>query len=195
MESAPKSMESTPKPIEPAPFPIAPGAFDIAMRFVIPEEGGYVDNPSDPGGATNYGISQAANPDIDVASLTLEQAEEIYRERYWIPAGCPELPAALACCHMDWAVNHGVVGAIETLRQVLGLPPGATWDETIPTAVRRTPEGKLVRTYLDKRTQWYNTIALSRPTLAVFLIGWLNRVRALRGYLQSRFPAIAQELN
>lgn len=58
-------------------------AFDYAMRF---EGGGVVHEvPGDPGGLTKWGLSQRANPDLDIANLSREDAIEAYRERYWTP--------------------------------------------------------------------------------------------------------------
>ena len=54
-----------------------------AVRYTLANEGGYSDHPSDRGGATNYGISSHAHPDVDVYSLTPEGAEDLYIQRYW----------------------------------------------------------------------------------------------------------------
>lgn len=57
--------------------------FDQIIDHHIEIEGGLVDHPDDPGGVTKYGISQRFNPDIDVRHLTIPQAKEYYRVRYW----------------------------------------------------------------------------------------------------------------
>ena len=57
--------------------------FDRAFRFLIGEEGGYVNDPADPGGETKFGISKRAYPQLDIKSLTLDQAKAIYRRDYW----------------------------------------------------------------------------------------------------------------
>ncbi len=64
-------------------------AFDFAMDL---EGGGVVHTvEGDPGGTTKWGISQAANPDLNIAELTREQAMEVYDRRYWSPRRLGEL--------------------------------------------------------------------------------------------------------
>ena len=53
--------------------------FETAIAFVLNEEGGYSNDPRDPGGETNFGISKRAHPQVDIKNLTLEEAESIYR--------------------------------------------------------------------------------------------------------------------
>src|SRR3546814_3606743 len=73
--------------------PTPSAGFDSAVARVLGDEGGFVDDPVDRGGATNFGISSRAHPDVDVASLTCEDAVTLYRERYWEPIGRDQLPA------------------------------------------------------------------------------------------------------
>jgi lysozyme family protein len=58
-------------------------SFSSVIKMILEHEGGYVNHPSDPGGETKYGISKRAYPDIDIANLTEEDAEEIYYRDYW----------------------------------------------------------------------------------------------------------------
>jgi lysozyme family protein len=108
--------------------------FEQAFKVVIGHEGGYTANPADPGNwtggrcgvgschGTNWGISAAAYPQIDIASLTLQQAQEIYRRDYWDRAQCGKLPAALALLVFDATVNNGVGRAIRWLQATLKVP-------------------------------------------------------------------------
>lgn len=82
--------------------------FDRVMDFVLKWEGGLSVDPNDPGGTTKYGISQRANPDVDVPNLTVEEAKEIYRERYWDRIGGDSLDYGTALSLMDFAVHSGV---------------------------------------------------------------------------------------
>lgn len=87
--------------------------FDRVIEFILRWEGGYSHDPRDPGGETKYGISKAANPDVDIKNLTVEQAKGIYRKRYWDRIGGDrhDYPTALAL--MDFAVHSGVDTALE----------------------------------------------------------------------------------
>lgn len=82
------------------------GNFEAAFQIVVGIEGGYVNNPADPGGETKYGLSKRANPDLDIANLTLDQAHAIYRTKYW-PQGADSWPYAEALLCFDTAVNGG----------------------------------------------------------------------------------------
>ena len=60
-------------------------SFEKAIQSVLANEGGYVHNPNDPGGETNFGISKRQHPQVDIKNLTKEAATEIYRADYWKP--------------------------------------------------------------------------------------------------------------
>lgn len=90
------------------------------MEFVLAWEGGYTDDPTDPGGRTNFGISQRAYPDLDIASLTREDAVAIYRRDYWTPAGCDGLPPPMALVAFNASVNCGVARARKWLSMAGG---------------------------------------------------------------------------
>ena len=85
---------------------------DRALEFTLKWEGGYIDHPFDPGGATKYGISQRAFPDHDIENLTLAQAKEIYRTKYWEAIDGDARPFHEAVAIFDFAVNSGVHRAL-----------------------------------------------------------------------------------
>lgn len=107
-------------------------AFRIALNFTLKWEGGYTDNPRDPGNwtggeegkgqlkGTKYGISAAAFPNLDIRNLTVEQAGEIYRTRYWDPIGGDSLPFPASMAVFDFAVNSGVGRARSLWEKVEG---------------------------------------------------------------------------
>jgi lysozyme family protein len=94
--------------------------FERAVAIVLAYEGGFVDDPRDAGGATNFGISQRAYPELDIAALTEDQAKAIYHRDYWEPIQGDALPAPLAIMTFDAAVNMGVGTAVRQLQTVLG---------------------------------------------------------------------------
>lgn len=81
--------------------------FDAAFQVVVGIEGGYVNDPLDPGGETKYGISKRAYPNLNIANLTLEDAKAIYRRDYWDRCACDTMPWERAICVFDCAVNEG----------------------------------------------------------------------------------------
>ena len=130
--------------------------FGRAMAFVLGQEGGFLSaeeaaDLGDQGGATKWGIAQKFNPQVNVVTMTLEQAKHIYREKYWEPAGCDNLPWPLALTVFDMAVNAGVGTAIKLLGDA---------DFAI---------------YNERRRAHYRSIA----GFATFGQGWLNRVDAI----------------
>jgi len=97
-------------------------AFRKAVEIVLRHEGGLVDHPADPGGLTNFGISQRAYPGLDIRNLTREQAAAIYHRDYWLPVKGDELPPEVATVLFDMAVNMGVSRAVRLLQRSLNVP-------------------------------------------------------------------------
>ena len=87
--------------------------FDKAFKFVIGAEGKYSNDPDDPGGETKYGISKRAHPTLDIKSLTIDDAQTIYRSDYWDTCGCDDYAYPLDIIVFDTAVNMGVQKAKE----------------------------------------------------------------------------------
>ena len=110
-------------------------AFEQAFKIVVGHEGGYTANQADPGNwtggrcgagrclGTNWGISAVAYPGLDIAALTLEQAQDIYRRDYWDRLQCGKLPATLALLVFDAAVNNGVGRAARWLQAAVKVTP------------------------------------------------------------------------
>lgn len=92
--------------------------FERAFAFIIGEEGGYVNDPHDPGGETKFGISKRAYPGVDIKALTLDGAKAIYREDYWNALRLDERKYGPALVLFDCAVNQGVVRAKSILYTV-----------------------------------------------------------------------------
>ncbi len=93
-----------------------PITFQIALTKVLSSEGGYVNDPSDPGGETNLGISKRAYPNVDIKSLTPETVAPIYKRDYWDRIAGDSLPSPLNYVAFDCAVNQGVGEAAILMR-------------------------------------------------------------------------------
>ena len=81
--------------------------FKKACEFVIRMEGGYVNNPLDPGKATRWGISQNSYPQLDIENLTQAEAINIYHKDYWKKLNLDALPSRLALVLFDSGINCG----------------------------------------------------------------------------------------
>ncbi len=95
--------------------------YSTVIDFIFAQEGGF--NENDGNGPVNFGINQAANPDVDVRNLTKDQANEIYRQRYWEEINGDDLPPGVAMIAMDMAVNQGVNFALKVLKESGGSIP------------------------------------------------------------------------
>ena len=123
--------------------------FLTALTLVLAVEKGFVDNPADPGGATNLGVTQVTYdkwrklqglPLQSVRLITVAEAGHIYKAEYWDPANCDELPSGVDYCVFDFDVNSSEPRAAKFLQHVLYLKPdGVVGSKTIDTASRADP--------------------------------------------------------
>ncbi len=149
------------------------------IDFVISREGGYVDHPSDPGGRTNFGISQRAHKDVDIPNLTLAEAEAIYEKDYWIPCRCDRIayPASLAV--FDYAVNSGTKVATKALQRSIGATPDGKFGPKTMRALGRSHPTSIAKHVTDQRLSNFIRIVRRRPASLVFLKGWMRRLMHL----------------
>lgn len=156
------------------------------IGFVLAREGGYVHHPSDPGGETNFGISKRAHPDLDIASLTIEDAAKIYEHDYWTPIQGDRLAEPVALALLDYAVHSGAKRARRELAVLLGLPRDAEMGELIE-ALRTLPDPGVVAIQLViERAIWLVRRALSVPGQDAFAKGWIARMVELKRAVEAR---------
>ena len=99
--------------------------FFPAFTHTVGIEGGYANDPADPGGETRFGISQRSYPELDIAGLSVDQAREIYKRDFWDKLRLDEVTdQALAAELFDSAVNCGAMSAGRWLQQSLNLVGG-----------------------------------------------------------------------
>lgn len=163
--------------------------FGRALAHVLEMEGGWSDDPFDPGGPTNRGLTlndlishlglDRTPTDVAAATARLRSiepdlVEAIYRQRYWIPARAEELPPGLALMHFDAAVNHGVGTAARMLQQAVGAEVDGEIGPLTLAAVLLRDEDKAISSYSTLRRARYRGLA----TFWRFGRGWLRRVDA-----------------
>lgn len=95
--------------------------FDRAFEIVVGLEGGYVNDPNDPGGETKFGISKRAYPNVDIKNLSLIDAKDLYWRDYWVAGCCDIYEWPMSLFVFDASVNQGV-NAGATLAQKHGRP-------------------------------------------------------------------------
>lgn len=159
-------------------------SFDVHIERVLGHEGSYANDPADPGGETNFGISKRAYPDLDIATLSRDDAKDIYRRDYWDTPGIGALPDEVAGSVLDMAVNAGTDRAVALLQactNAFNQSQIATDGRLGPlslAAVNIIPADRLLKAYTARRALHYMTIAEQKPMLRKFLGGWLTRAFA-----------------
>lgn len=146
--------------------------FDQAFEKLIGHEGGYVDNPADPGGETKFGVSRRAYPLENIKAMTLERAKALYLRDYWGPAGCDAVPDAIKFDLFDMAVNSGPVTAIKTLQRAVGTTPDGLLGPITLQAANAMPGARLVARFNGLRLY----LMADLKTWPVFGRGWAKRI-------------------
>lgn len=149
--------------------------FDQAFDRLLGHEGGFVDDPRDPGGATNFGITQAvaraegyAGPMRD---LPVAKAKDIYRARYWAPVRADELPDSVRFDVFDAAVNHGASQSAKWLQRAVGTQPDGVIG-AVTVAAARAAGPLIAAAFNGYRLQFYTDLG----TWPTFGKGWARRV-------------------
>ena len=143
-------------------------AFDRLMQF----EGGYSNDPRDPGGETRYGISKRAYPDEDIAGMTIMRARELYRRDYWDRCQCDQLPAWIAGQVFDAAVNSGVRQASIWLQRAVGAQPDGVIGAKTVACARRADPGTAIARFNGLRLRFMTDL----QTWPAFSRGWARRI-------------------
>lgn len=144
----------------------------LALKVVFGAEGGYVNDPDDPGGPTKYGVTQLTyNSYRDhhnlarrtVKLLNLDEAAAIYQDMYWTPAGCDNLPWPLSLIAFDSAVNSGIGNAFKWLKLTESVNDPKTRSLQI----------------IELRRTFYLDIIKRKPSQIKYKNGWMNRMDKL----------------
>jgi Glycosyl hydrolase 108 len=142
-------------------------SFEASLAFVLSREGGLVDDPADPGGPTNHGITQRVYdawqtshgmPAEPVAAIPPDVVRSIYQQQYWDACKCNDLPDGDALVVFDTAVNLGVARTLALWSVSAGNRDALLW----------------------ARLAHYDTLTRANPVLQKYVPGWLHRVLLLR---------------
>ena len=151
--------------------------FDEIIEGVLKHEGGYVNDPTDLGGETNFGITKRFYPDVDIKNLTKEGAKEIYKKDYWDKNKVDEMPDNLKHIYFDMCVNFGRSGAVKVLQRASNAKnkekikvDGGIGPATL-NAIQNL-EIERVRAY---RVLRFADIVIKKPEQERFWFGWFKR--------------------
>lgn len=155
-----------------------------SLSLVLAHEGGYVNHPQDPGGPTNFGVTQRvydayrqklAQTVRSVKLIEAIEVQDIYNKSYWRLIRGDSLPCGIDYCVFDFAVNSGVSRAVRYLQRTVGVnDDGSIGDMTLNAVydhARRDEEG-FIATYCANRMAFLRSLG----TFGTFGKGWTRRV-------------------
>lgn len=149
---------------------------EIAINRVLEHEGGFVDHPDDPGGATNFGITERTARSFgytgDMRELPLEVAVDIYKRLYWDTISADEMPFAVAFQVFDGAVNHGISRSVMWLQEIVSATPDGVVGPQTLNLINSDSESDIVFLYNSERIQFYTGL----KTFNAFGRGWMRRI-------------------
>jgi lysozyme family protein len=171
--------------------------FEKSLKFVLEHETVYAkghygdldyaiveDEEGDSGGRTKFGLDSASHPDLNLDTLTVEEAGIVYKRCYWEKAHCYEMPWPLSQIQFDGAVNTGVGQQMKFLQRAVGVNADGAWGPNTSRATGNTINDiglkALCIFVCDQKETFYRNLVEKKPHLGRFLKGWLNRLNDLR---------------
>jgi lysozyme family protein len=158
--------------------------WDKSFDMVIVHEGGYVDNPADPGGATNWGCTKAVWEKYvghevtkdDIKALTKEDVKPLYKRNYWDALHGDAIPSGLDYCLFDCAINSGVGRASKWIQEIAGVTADGAIGNNSVAAITQINPVTAINEFCDKRQAFLESL----KTFATFGKGWTQRVKDVR---------------
>lgn len=144
--------------------------FDTAFDRLLGHEGGYSNDPQDPGGETNWGISKRSYPNIDIKALTRDEAKAIYSKDFWAPLA--DADPAIKLQVFDFAVNGGLPIAIHKLQAAVGVADDGDWGPHSMQALAAMDVNDVLMRFNAQRLRFYTALK-NWPRYGA---GWTNRV-------------------
>lgn len=157
---------------------------------IIANEGGLVNNPSDKGGITKYGITKStlswyrgkSVSDDDIKNLSIEEAKAIYSKRFIEGPGFDKIPESMLKSNLiDFGVMSGPALAILNLQDILQVPSDGVIGPQTLTALSKANLTNVNNLLVKKRVLMCGRLCTKDPSQLQFLNGWLNRIL---GFLQ-----------
>jgi lysozyme family protein len=164
--------------------------YDAALAHVLKSEGGWSDNPKDPGGATMKGITLAVyrewkrNPHITKEELRVipdEDVYNLYKQNYWNKVHGDDLPAGVDYAVFDSAVNMGVGRAAKLIQEAVGVTADGVLGPASLSAIQKADTKELIEKFSHLKEDFYRSL----KTFDTFGKGWLNRVAEVKTFSES----------
>ena len=161
--------------------------FFKSLEMVLHHEGGFVDHPQDPGGATNKGITHKTYSDFlgrpledvdELKNIPEEHVQQIYKNGYWDKVKGDKLPNGVDFCVFDWAVNSGPGRSAKGLQEAVGVTQDGAIGPLTLAAVSEHTAVEIIETITKSRNVFYKQL----HSLSVFGKGWLKRAEETRDF-------------
>ena len=152
--------------------------FNQAVTLTLKHEGGFVNNPADPGGATNMGITQRDLPGIDIRSLTADVAMAYYRREFWLSYYNQIDSQAVANKLFDMGVLFGLTEAIMLLQLILSIHADGSFGPFTLSSVNAQDPTSLLGLFKQKLYYHAQKVVQAKPQEAQFFQGWVNRINS-----------------
>ena len=166
---------------------MAASNFDKCFKFILQFEGGFTNDPKDPGGPTNLGITQATLSAFigrqatiaEVRALTPAKAAPIYRGKFWDHVNGDNLPPGIDLAVFDFGVHSGPSRGVAALQRALGkvADDGSLGPVTVAAANKADPKTTINAICDDRMAFVQKTKAFKVPR---FQKGLINRVTKAR---------------
>lgn len=166
--------------------------FIIAVTHLLKIEGGYVNDPDDAGGETNFGVSKRQYPHLNIASLTSDEAIAIYHRDYWLFYQCDKIEIfspSVACFLFDAVVNHRPKTAIKFLQAAFKVSVDGIMGKQTLGAIRQVSNDReLASVFLTRcfmyRADFYHDLVIDKPSQDKFFMGWMRRLFSLQQHIE-----------
>jgi lysozyme family protein len=146
--------------------------FEVACDRALGHEGKYSNNPKDPGGETNWGISKRSYPHLNIRTLTRADAIAIYRKDFWTRINADALPDGVAYQLFDFAINSGIETAVRYLQRVAGVADDGHWGPVSQAAIAKMSESDMIMLLCAERLDFMTRLS-NWPDASK---GWARRI-------------------
>jgi lysozyme family protein len=153
-------------------------SFKECLDLVLKSEGGWVNNPQDPGGETNLGVTKrvweeyVGHPVESLKNLTKDDVAPLYELKYWRPCYGEVLPRGLDFIVFSMAVNAGTGRAVKLLQSTIGCVPDGVIGPRTRELISNGNSATFIVKFSEARREYYRTL----KTFPIFGKGWLSRV-------------------